>query len=238
MRIGQAVNSPGLVPEAARSLTTVAGFGDTCIPAGCCLRRAGVASIVGGKPRPHRAVAAFVDEAIAMKAVLLFFLMIMAAVILGIAIAVWYLSRFVENGGSVRKLPSAMPFPEKHRPVDVTPKLTSVSQRPPDAATTRDSADVDGLMRRLAAIEAEQDRQQPTGSDANQFKDDLKRIGGIGPKLEQMLNANGIFSFRQIAAWQEADIQVVDKLLPSFHGRIQREDWVGQAKRLHDEKGS
>ena len=170
-----------------------------------------------------------------MKSAVLFLLMIVAAAVLGLAIAVWYLSRFVENGGPGRQPPRAVPFPEKHRPVDVTPKLPSVSQRPPDTATTRDTADVDGLMRRLAAIEAEQDRQQPAGSDANQFKDDLKRINGIGPKLEQMLNANGIFTFRQIAGWQEADIEAIDKLLPTFRGRVSRDDWVGQAQRLRDQ---
>jgi NADH-quinone oxidoreductase subunit E len=169
-----------------------------------------------------------------MKSVLLFFLMIMAAVFLGLAIAFWYVSRFVDNGGPVRKPPRAVPFRAKHRPVDVTPKLASVSRPSIDATVSPDSADVDGLMQRLAAIEAEQEQQRPTGSAANQFKDDLKRISGIGPKLEGLLNANGIFSFRQISAWQEADIRAIDDLLPAFRGRVQRDDWVGQARRLLD----
>lgn len=69
-------------------------------------------------------------------------------------------------------------------------------------------------------------------------KDDLKQITGIGPKLEQMLNAKGIYSFRQIADWQDTDIQAIDKALPAFQGRIRRDDWVRQARRLLDAGGT
>ncbi|UWR28944.1 hypothetical protein K3758_11235 [Sulfitobacter sp. W002] len=59
--------------------------------------------------------------------------------------------------------------------------------------------------------------------------DDLKRIGGIGPKLEQTLNELGIFHFDQIAALQGDEIDWVDSRL-RFKGRIRRDDWIGQAK--------
>ena len=61
--------------------------------------------------------------------------------------------------------------------------------------------------------------------------DDLKRISGIGPKLEQVLNAKGIRGFADIAGWSEADIVRFDDEL-GFGGRIKRDDWVGQAKAL------
>ena len=61
--------------------------------------------------------------------------------------------------------------------------------------------------------------------------DDLKLIDGIGPKLEQVLNAKGIRSFAQIAAWTEEDITRFDAEL-GFNGRIARDDWTGQAKVL------
>jgi predicted flap endonuclease-1-like 5' DNA nuclease len=61
--------------------------------------------------------------------------------------------------------------------------------------------------------------------------DDLKRIGGIGPKLEQTLNELGIFHFDQIAALQGEEIDWVDSRL-RFKGRIRRDDWIGQAKAL------
>ncbi|MBB5663520.1 NADH-quinone oxidoreductase subunit E [Rhizobium leguminosarum] len=61
--------------------------------------------------------------------------------------------------------------------------------------------------------------------------DDLKLIAGIGPKLEQVLNAKGIRSFAEIAAWSDEDIARLDAEL-GFSGRIGRDDWSGQAKVL------
>ncbi|MCV9943312.1 MULTISPECIES: 5' DNA nuclease [unclassified Rhizobium] len=61
--------------------------------------------------------------------------------------------------------------------------------------------------------------------------DDLKLIAGIGPKLEQVLNAKGIRSFAAIAAWTDEEIARFDAEL-GFNGRIGRDDWTGQAKIL------
>jgi NADH-quinone oxidoreductase subunit E len=65
----------------------------------------------------------------------------------------------------------------------------------------------------------------------NDAADDLKKINGIGPKIEKLLNGLGVFHYDQIAAWDQGAIAWVDENL-SFHGRIEREDWVGQAKGL------
>ncbi|PKA41085.1 5' DNA nuclease [Rhizobium sullae] len=61
--------------------------------------------------------------------------------------------------------------------------------------------------------------------------DDLKLIAGIGPKLEQVLNAKGIRTFAEIASWTDAQIAKLDAEL-GFNGRIARDDWTGQAKAL------
>ncbi|MGB6117772.1 MAG: ATP-binding cassette domain-containing protein [Mesorhizobium sp.] len=61
--------------------------------------------------------------------------------------------------------------------------------------------------------------------------DDLKLIKGIGPVNERKLQQHGITTFAQVAAWKRADIVAVEKYL-EFDGRIDREDWIGQAKRL------
>jgi predicted flap endonuclease-1-like 5' DNA nuclease len=69
--------------------------------------------------------------------------------------------------------------------------------------------------------------------------DDLRLVKGIGDKLNTMLTSIGIFHFRQIANWDNSDIDQVDAKLEIFKGRIQRDDWVAQAKLLaagkHDE---
>ena len=61
--------------------------------------------------------------------------------------------------------------------------------------------------------------------------DDLKRISGIGPKLQQVLNGLGVWRYADIAAWSEAETQRFDERL-GLSGRIQRDGWVEQAKAL------
>lgn len=58
--------------------------------------------------------------------------------------------------------------------------------------------------------------------------DDLTLIGGIGPKIQDVLNSLGIFHFDQIADWKPENVAWVDDYL-SFSGRIVREGWVEQA---------
>ena len=62
-------------------------------------------------------------------------------------------------------------------------------------------------------------------------EDDLKRIKGIGPVNEKALNELGIYKFSQIAAWTSANVDWVEDFM-SFPGRIEREDWIAQAKTL------
>lgn len=62
-------------------------------------------------------------------------------------------------------------------------------------------------------------------------KDDLKLISGVGPKLEQTLNDLGVYHFDQVAKWKKKDIAWVDDNL-RFKGRIERDDWMSQAKIL------
>ena len=67
----------------------------------------------------------------------------------------------------------------------------------------------------------------PDGAGA----DDHKQLKGIGPQNEQRLNEIGIFHLRQIAAWTPEEAAWVGSYL-AFPGRIEREDWMGQAKAI------
>jgi NADH-quinone oxidoreductase subunit E len=62
--------------------------------------------------------------------------------------------------------------------------------------------------------------------------DDLKRIKGVGPKLEALLNGLGFFHFDQVAGWTAAELAWVDANLEGFKGRASRDDWVAQARIL------
>jgi NADH-quinone oxidoreductase subunit E len=61
--------------------------------------------------------------------------------------------------------------------------------------------------------------------------DDLQRISGIGPKLQQTLNGLGIWHFHQIAALAPAEAAWLNDRI-GFKGRIEREGWQAQASRL------
>jgi len=64
--------------------------------------------------------------------------------------------------------------------------------------------------------------------------DDLTVIGGVGPKIQEVLNELGIYHYDQIAAWSLENMAWVDDHL-SFSGRIMRERWIEQAKVLVDD---
>lgn len=70
-----------------------------------------------------------------------------------------------------------------------------------------------------------------SGGPAGGQADDLKQISGVGPVLEGKLNSLGIYNFSQVAAFTPEEITMVDARL-SFKGRIEREDWLGQAAKL------
>ena len=61
--------------------------------------------------------------------------------------------------------------------------------------------------------------------------DDLKRISGIGPRLEKVLNGMGIRTWADIARWTEADMREIDDKL-GLDNRVLRDNWATQAKAL------
>lgn len=61
--------------------------------------------------------------------------------------------------------------------------------------------------------------------------DDLTQLSGVGPVLVKKLAEAGITSFAQIAAWSADDVAAMDEKL-NFKGRIERDDWIAQAKEL------
>lgn len=61
--------------------------------------------------------------------------------------------------------------------------------------------------------------------------DDLKLISGVGPVINDRLNELGIYHFRQIAKFEQRDIDLVNDAI-SFPGRIERDEWIDQADNL------
>ncbi len=81
----------------------------------------------------------------------------------------------------------------------------------------------------LRSVRSEALRGDAGGSGAP--ADDLKRIRGIGVLIEKKLNSLGVVSYEQVANWTGADIDRISQIL-DFKGRIERENWVEQARIL------
>ena len=82
-----------------------------------------------------------------------------------------------------------------------------------------------------AAVLQPEDFRRPAEIEKPESPDDLKLISGVGPKLEQVLNGLGIWTFAQIADWKPEEAAWVDDYL-QFSGRIGRDNWISQAGAL------
>ncbi|HEY9058073.1 MAG TPA: NADH-quinone oxidoreductase subunit NuoE [Aurantimonas sp.] len=80
---------------------------------------------------------------------------------------------------------------------------------------------------------ADEAGEKPSGllTEPEGTADDLKKIKGIGPVIEAKLNELGVFHFRQIAKWSDAELSWVDDYL-NFRGRAVRDGWTAQARAL------
>lgn len=101
-------------------------------------------------------------------------------------------------------------------------KARAKAAKPKDVAVKEASAE---------SLLMPEDFRQPASMEKPANPDDLKRIIGIGPKLEQVLNGLGVWTFAQIAAWGAPETAWADDYL-QFPGRIARDGWVKQAKTL------
>lgn len=84
-----------------------------------------------------------------------------------------------------------------------------------------------------ATASAVSDANRPAAMEKPAEIDNLKLISGVGPKIESVLHSIGVYKWEQITKWGKAERDWVDGFL-KFKGRIEREDWVKQAKALAD----
>ncbi len=109
---------------------------------------------------------------------------------------------------------------------DAAPKMAMAAASPEDKAAKAEQARADvkaALGAKIASASADE-------------KDDLKRINGVGPFIEKKLNNLGIFTYNQVSQFDEDLSNKVTDAIAFFPGRIQRDDWVGQAAKLHGMK--
>ncbi|MBB4301940.1 poly(3-hydroxybutyrate) depolymerase [Rhodobium orientis] len=88
-----------------------------------------------------------------------------------------------------------------------------------------------GIARAAAGPKAEEAKAEAAKAAPDSPADDLKKISGVGPKIEKLLNEAGIFHFWQIAELSADQLAELEERL-AFAGRATRDDWVGQARAL------
>ncbi|HCW64707.1 MULTISPECIES: NrfD/PsrC family molybdoenzyme membrane anchor subunit [Leeuwenhoekiella] len=71
-----------------------------------------------------------------------------------------------------------------------------------------------------------------TYDPATQSADDLKKISGVGPVLEQKLHQLGIYTYDQVSKMTKTEYDLLDEIIDAFPGRAERDDWAGQAQNL------
>ena len=139
----------------------------------------------------------------------------------------------LEKAGGKLVLGSTEAVEITEKPAAKPAKAKAPAKPTADAAPKTEAESADG-----DAEEKELEGTRPAGLDAPKGEpDDLKKIGGVGPKLEGTLNELGIYHFWQIAEFTPDNVAWVDGYL-SFKGRIDRDDWIGQAKGFAEEAGT
>ncbi len=134
--------------------------------------------------------------------------------------------RFLEMEQRINQL-------EKEKEI-LNQEVTSLGSRPHHV--TIDDESVITNRRKPKLINPKQNEIQnlrsiiPTSSTKR--KDNLKGINGIGPFLEEQLNEIGIFSYEQISQLDDNTIDLITDAIEYIPGRIEKDDWVGQAKKL------
>ncbi|WP_221791911.1 hypothetical protein [Aquisediminimonas sediminicola] len=105
---------------------------------------------------------------------------------------------------------------------------TKRAPKTPEPVATAEPAPVQDIAPTPAPVAA----PAPVPPAKSASADTLTRIKGIGPKIADLLQREGVTQFSQIAGWTEADLAAIDAKLGNFAGRPTRDQWIEQAKLL------
>ncbi len=133
-------------------------------------------------------------------------------------------NQVTESAVAMARAEMGMPHPPEIEGLDDEPTPEPELEPEPEAAPAHVEHDED-------VGEGEAKPELLTEARGGQA-DDLKKIKGVGPKLEKELNNAGVYHFDQIAGWSAEEVAWADQHLVSFKGRVSRDSWVDQAKEL------
>jgi NADH-quinone oxidoreductase subunit E len=124
---------------------------------------------------------------------------------------------------------SQAPEPQAAEPEAVGPE-TAEEAKGEAVAPTAKPGKAKSAAARSAVVDAPASRR-PAAIERPAVPDDLKAIAGVGPKLEQVLNGFGLWTYAQIAALSAEEAAWVEEAL-GLQGRIARDGWAAQAVTL------
>lgn len=158
-----------------------------------------------------------------------------AILLLGVFVAwwVWGRAKPAKKGGDYKDvLSDGAAQAQRNTALIDAPSAAALVTPPPGAGLMA------GIGEVIAAAATEEvaaaSEPAPAAVPAAGEADDLARIKGVGPKLKAALNALGVTTYAQIAAWTEDDIKKIDAQLGTFAGRATRDNWIEQCKFLAD----
>lgn len=103
--------------------------------------------------------------------------------------------------------------------VEVSDGTTVVTDNFIDPVTEKNT--IDSLLVNIGSFNPETD-----------IADDLTKIKGVGPMMQDKLHELGIYTFDQVSRMTTKEYQMLDSIMDAFPGRAEREDWAGQANIL------
>ena len=139
------------------------------------------------------------------------------------------------TGGAKPKKKAAAPKKAEAKKSEEAPKAKAAEKaKPAEQPKAAEKAKAAEKPKAAPKAKAAEDAPAAIFSAPKGEADDLKKISGVGPVLEKKLHAFGVTQYAQIAAFTKDDIAKLDEAL-NFKGRIERDDWIGQAKALAGE---
>jgi molybdopterin-containing oxidoreductase family membrane subunit len=126
------------------------------------------------------------------------------------------------SGEKYKKLRAEHGDDVKHYDEAGTKLKSSVKKADKAPSKAKDQGeDLTNLMNKLGSFDP-----------STQTQDDLKKISGVGPKMEDKLHQLGIFTFEQVSRMTDTEYDLLDSIIGEFPGRAKRDDWAGQASKL------
>ena len=153
----------------------------------------------------------------------------------------WKYDANASESGDASEAAASKPEPKKTAAKKAAPKKAAAKKadaKPAAKAKTSSAGSADAAATpdydNDGVFEGKDEGKRPEALTAARAggADDLKKIKGIGPKLEKLCNELGFYHFDQIAGWSADEVAWVNANLAGFKGRVSRDNWVEQAKLL------